>query len=223
MAKKRTTTKKVQGTELIPFVPSVEVFPENDEGPFDNGGLSVRQRAFIAAIVGPAAGNATKAAEMAGYAAENRNALAVTASRLLGNANVQEGISHALAEKRATPEWALNQLIDLATSSMAKFVKFDVNGDMQIDWLKAAAAGAIGQIKEFEEIPTDYGVRRKIKIHDRAPALAILLKLHGKLIDKQELTGRDGGPITFDLNKLSTDELRTLRDIRVRASGASSN
>jgi phage terminase small subunit len=221
--KKSITAKRVQATEDDRFIPAAIPQPENDEGPFDDGGLSQRQRAFVAAIVGPAGGIATKAAEMAGYASENRNTLYVTASRLLSNHKIQEAIAHEFAKLRATPEWAQNQLIDLATSSMAKFISFTDKGEVTIDWDKAAAAGALGQIKEYEEIPTKTGVRHKIKVHDRAAALAILLKLHGKLINRHEHTGANGGPITFDATKLTTDELRTVRAIHNRIAATSSN
>lgn len=220
--KGRITAKRVQATENKPVIPTVAVKPETDEGPFDADGLSVRQRAFIDAITGPAGGNASKAAEMAGYASENREALHATASRLLTYAKVQEGIAHALAKRRATPEWAKAALIDLASSSMANFVVVDEKGEATIDFAKAAEAGALGQIKEYhEELIRGGGeqepavIKRRIKIHDRTAALGMLLKLFGLLSDKFEHSGAI--QLDFDLSKLSDDELAFLREIRVRA------
>lgn len=203
MAKKRKniTAKRVQAAERKPVIPKVEVEGETDDGPFGDDGLSIRQKEFVLAITGPACGNATKAAEMAGYAAENRLALQVTASRLLSNAMVQEAIATALTKRRATPEWAKAGLIDLARSTMANFVSVDANGKPKLDFAKAAAAGALGHIKEFtaDILPGSAGeldevIRCKIKVHDRIAALGMLLKMHGLLSD-----GGNGGTSPGDI------------------------
>lgn len=125
---------------------------------------------------------------MAGYAAENYLSLSATASENLGKPNVQRAIAHALAAQRLTPEWAKRQLADRASASMANFVKVDADGRATLDFGKAAAAGALGQIKEIKEevLETPSGgvvvLKRTIKVHDSAPALALLLKYHG-LVD----------------------------------------
>jgi hypothetical protein len=47
--------------------------PEDEgDAPWDEDWLTLKQRLFVKAFVGPAAGNATKAAEMAGYSDSNR-------------------------------------------------------------------------------------------------------------------------------------------------------
>lgn len=200
MAKKpkKTTKKRVQAEAERPFeLPTVKVAHEVDEDGWDDDGLTTRQRAFVEALVGPAGGNATKAAELAGYRSENRNALGVTASENLGKPNVQEAIGRALAKKKLTPEWAKDQLVDLCRASMSNFLKVDEKGIATLDFAKAAAMGAIGQIKEYYEegIQTGDGeatiIKRKIKIHDRTSALGMLLKLHGLLNDKPDQSGAD--------------------------------
>jgi hypothetical protein len=171
------------------FVQQVEV----DDGPFDHGGLSIRQQQFVAAIVGPAQGNATKAAQLAGYRSDNRVALASTAYENLRKPQIQEAIAHALAAKRATAEWAKASLVDLASSSMHNFLSVDARGNASIDFKKAAAAGALGQIKEYREEGVDTGngkvriIKRTIKLHDPTAALITLLKLHRLLKDGKEV------------------------------------
>ena len=54
--------------------------------------LNFRQRRFVEAYLGPAAGNGTKAARLAGYFG-NEAALAVTAARLLRIAKIQKFLS----------------------------------------------------------------------------------------------------------------------------------
>lgn len=222
----RITTKAVQETEnLAPSIPTVVVKPEQDEDAWGDDGLTTRQRAFVDALVGPAGGNASKAAEMAGYASDNRKALCVTACRTLALANVQEALARRLAVRKNSPEWAVAGLIDIASASLANFITVGEDGKPIIDWEKAAVAGGLGQIREYKEegfdSPSDGPVvfKRTIKLHDRRAALETLLKLHGVLKDRIEHTGKDGGPIKteFDLTKLSADELRALRELRLKA------
>lgn len=186
---KNITRKQVRANEDKPFSPKLDFKPEIDNEPWGDDGLTTRQRSFVEALVGPAGGNATKAAGMAGYASENRIALAVTGSENLRKPNIQEAIAHALAKRRATPEWTKNQLIDLAQSSMKNFISVGDDGEPHLDFAKAAAMGAIGQIKEFKEegIRGADGevsvVKRTIKIHDRHAALQTLARLHGLVND----------------------------------------
>jgi len=197
MAKrKRTTTKLVQANEDKPFtLPKVDVKPDVDTDGFADDGLTVRQRLFVDALIGPAGGNATKAAEMAGYASENNLALRVTASRLLTNANVQEAIAHAHARLKDTPEWARASLVEIAGASMANFLTVSEDGTPSIDWSRAAEMGAIGQIREYREEVSEINGKpivvnkRSFKLHDALKAREILLKLHGKLAENVHLTG----------------------------------
>ena len=214
---KRTTTKKVQSAEVLapPRIVDALDKPETDEGAWDADGLTTRQHLFVAALIGPAGGNATRAAEMAGYRADNRAALAVTASRLLIKANVQRAIAHAFAKLRDTPEWARAALVDLASTSMANCLEMDDEGNIGLDFRKAAEMGAIGQIKEYtEDTIGKHVLRRKIKLHDRGKALETLLKLHGKLVERHELSGPAGAPIqtatTVDLSGFSDAELERI-------------
>jgi phage terminase small subunit len=223
VSKKRITTKAVQETENLPL-PPVEIKPEVDDEAWDSDGLTVRQRAFVEALVGPAGGNATKAAEMAGYAAENRLTLAATASENLRKPYVQEALARALARRRMSPEWAQERLLELASASMRNFAHVE-NGDLVIDWDKAAAIGAIGQIGEVtEEVLKTEGtakvIKRKFKLHNPKGALETILKLTGLL--KDELLVKAQVHHTFDLSRLSDDELRNLRETlaKARASAA---
>lgn len=229
MAKKRKAPKRkeaaAQARRRIENLPLVEVRAEEEDGEWGPDGLTVRQRKFVDALVGPAAGSAIKAAELAGYAAENRRALAATACRLLSCANTQEAIAHALARLRATPEWAQNNLVAIARSSMANFLSRDDNGQVRLDLEKATENGSLGQIREYrEEVLKVPGgetelVKRTIKIHDPTGATATLLKLFGMITERHEHTGPDGGPIEHrnaELDRLSLEELRTLRELRAK-------
>jgi phage terminase small subunit len=211
--RKRTTTKQVQANEDKPFVaPQLDVKPETDEGEWDNDCLTIRQRQFVEALVGPAGGNATLAAEMAGYKSDNRITLAATACENLGKPYVQEAIARALARKRMTPEWTTERLFELASTSMRNFVHVGSDGEIVVDWKQAAAVGAIGQIGEVTEeiLKTEGGAKtisRKFKLHNPAKALETILKLTGRLVETHNVN------VNVDLSKLSDDDLRQLREI----------
>lgn len=189
--RKNLTARKVQATDKIPYVVlDVECKPEEDNDPCDDEGLTIRQRAFVVAITGPAAGNATKAAEMAGYAAENRNSLKSTASRLLTFADVAEAISKAWARKRYSPQWTRDRIMEIASVSMNNFESVNEDGEIVTDFRKAAARGAIGQIREIEETILSDGedgtprvIKRKFKLHNPDPAIALLAKMQGLIND----------------------------------------
>lgn len=214
MAKKRKniTRKKVAQTENKPFIPQVNAKPEEDFGPFDEDGLSERQRDFAIAMAGPSGGNAAKAAEMAGYASENRNALFATASRLLSNAKVSELVSRLLSKRRATPEWTKDRTIGYSRSNMGNFLTIGPDGEAHLDMAKAAAMGALDQIKEYKEEGIKAGdgeatiIKRTIKVHDPLPALHILLKLHGMLSDNGVNTTDDSNEIRVRSVKRKPEE-----------------
>lgn len=187
--RKNITAKRVQASEKKPRVPNVVVTPETDDDEIGNDGLTIKQRLLVSAITGSARGNATKAAEMAGYRSENRVALASTAYEQLRKPQIKEAIRLALAKKCGDAEWTRLSIIDLARSSMENYIYVDANGIEQIDWATAAAAGAIGQIKEYEvkqvkDADGNTVFLPKIKLHDRVQALGMLAKMHGLINDR---------------------------------------
>ena len=193
---KRTTTKAVQATENLPPppVPAVEMKPEVDETPWDGEGLTEKQRAFVDALIGPAAGNATQAARMAGYRDDNYNSLRATASENLTKPNVQRYLAAARARKRLSPEWVRDRLGELAGTTMADFMVVR-DGKLEIDWGAASLAGAIGQVKEVTEdiLPGGDGkdevIRRRMKLHNPIPALAVMAKVEGLITERIEHSG----------------------------------
>jgi hypothetical protein len=219
--KKSITTKRVQATENQPAPKPAQVvaFPvEPDSEPWDDEGLTRRQKLFVLALAGPAAGVGWPPAQMAGYRDDNYDSLKVTASQILTYPNVQAAVAREMARKLMTPEWATNRLFELASSSMRNFLSVDAEGNMSVDWKKAAEAGAIGQIAEINEqvMETESGIRavsRKFKLHSPVKALETILKLTGRLVDTKNVN------LKVDLTKLSDDELTTLRTIHEKLGG----
>jgi len=172
--------------------------PPTPEHAIDAGGLTFRQRQFVAALCGPAQGNATEAARLAGYSDSSRAVLATLASRLLTEPAVQEAISHELGRHRLSPEWAKASLADLAGASLAALLDVPEEGQPSMDWQKAARLGQLGIIKEYvEHLDKETGqvTQRTVKVHDRLAAINLLLQLHGLIKQRHEHAGKDGKPI----------------------------
>jgi phage terminase small subunit len=79
--------------------------------------LSTKRKAFIAAYLGDARGNATEAARIAGYAKPKQEG-----SRLLSNADIAAQVSQHVAEKFATADDVLKELADVAFADWRDFV-----------------------------------------------------------------------------------------------------
>lgn len=197
MAKRRKniTERSVQETESkAPGDVALAFKPEDEpEGHgFGDDGLTERQRMFVAAYIGPAAGNASRAAKMAGYSDSNSHVLQNTASRLLGFVGVQRALARARADKLGGPEWTKAGIVEIADSNMAAFYKVNERGQKVLDMDAAYEAHAMGLVKEVHEEVISGGdgpvavIKRRVKLYDRLAALQLLAKMHGMLVDRVE-------------------------------------
>jgi phage terminase small subunit len=194
--KKSKRARSLPG-EDVPFVsPASDVskkleqtplHAEPDDDGVEDDGLTLRQRLFVQAITGPKLGNATQAAILAGYRESSARQIA---TENLSKPSVQRAISHALAKKCLSPEWAIQEIHTIANTDFSRFVTVQEDGRMRVDWLKAAASGALGAIKELS-FDKDTG-EPKIKTHDRVKALQLILQTHGLLKEKLEVTAPEG-------------------------------
>lgn len=205
---KRTTTKKVQSTENLPprTLPDVAVVPEVDEDAMGVDGMTGKQRLFARYYLAEAGGNATKAAQLAGYKDDNRLALAVTAHRTLINANVQRALEREIGKRFGTADDVRNSISAIANGSGADYLKVDEKtGKLVPDLDRMAETGSLGLLHQLQEDVTEVdGVRisttkRKLKLYDRLKALELLAKINGQLVDRVRHEGEvKFHPITLD-------------------------
>ncbi len=172
-----------------------------EEGKLNERQLNDRQAAFVREYVVDF--NATQAAIRAGYSAKSAEACA---SRLLTNAKVAAAIQEAKASvcKRAelTTDRIVQELERIAFGDLKNSVKWDSNGTnvRASDELPDDVSATIAAIEE-EETTTEFGVhsktKRKVKVkhYDKLRALELLARYKGMLVDRKELTGKDGKPI----------------------------
>lgn len=118
--------------------------------------LTLKQEAFIAAYLGPAKGNATEAARIAGYKSPNTQG-----PRLLVNVSIAARVSQYVAEKFATADEVLQELTSVAMAPWHDFVE------------------VTGRAKSGEPTKVRSDIASKVK------ALELLAKHHQLLVDRQ--------------------------------------
>lgn len=163
--------------------------------------LTPKQEAFIREYLIDL--NATQAAIRAGYSEDSARSIG---SENLTKPDIQEAIAEArkaLAEaagitlERVQREYARLAFLDIRKA-------FDADGRLKpIHELDDDTAAAISGL-EVETLFEGRGSERelvghlhKIKLSDKKGALDSIAKLFGWVVDKKELTGKDGGPIVM--------------------------
>jgi phage terminase small subunit len=155
--------------------------------------LTDKEALFVAAYLGEAKCNGTEAARVAGFGGTS-GALAVTAYRLLRNANVRSAIDTRLEEVKARigPERVYQFYADLLDSDITDLFTISEKGRPKLNLNGAKEAGRLGLIKSVT-IGKD---SVKVEGYCKDAAVAAITKLHGlNAPEKTELTGKDGGPI----------------------------
>ena len=195
--------------------------------------LTAKQQVFLAAYL--ECWNASEAARRAGYSALTAGS---QGGRLLKNVEISAEIETFKAKYIMAPEEVQIALTEQARSDIGDFLT-QAGDAVTVDLPKAIAAKKTGLIKKLSqtrtvrsrcEDDTEVTVSTTIELYDRQAALVQVGKIHKMFTERQELTGKDGGPVqienkpAYDLSKLSTDELRAWREMVAKAaSGESSN
>lgn len=159
--------------------------------------LRARQQAFVDAYVECL--NAAEAARRAGYSARSARNIGW---ENLTKPDIRKEVDRRLAERRMSQDEVLARLSEMASSSMADFIKPTPSGSAALDLGRAARAHKLGLIKKF--VIGVEGVR--IELYDAQAALVHMGRYHKLWVDRQEHTGADGGPI----------DLRDLEAVRSR-------
>jgi len=172
--------------------------------------LTGKQRAFVNAYISNGF-NATQAAIAAGYAEDSAH---VTGHDNLRNPKIKTEIesffeSHAMSAKEV-----IARLTEHARGDLGD-IWDEASGT--VDWDKARALGKTPLIKKIkhkttritrgtgenaEDVET---FEDEVELHNPQFALQLLGKQHGLFIDKQEVTGVDGGSIRFEIVRRDTD------------------
>lgn len=159
--------------------------------------LTAKQKAFIEAYL--THWNATKAALEAEYSPKTAYSIG---QENLKKPEIAAAIQARLDEKVMSANEVLDRLSQQARFDLGKYVRGE---SVDLDALIADGYGHL--IKAIK--PGKFG--DTIEFHDPFAALQLLGKHHGLFVDRQELTGKDGGPIELDTTGGLSDEERVER------------
>lgn len=182
---KRQTTAAMQRSIADPTATKLFLGETPDDDVLVEG-LTVKEWKFVEAYLGPAFGDATQAAALAGYPDDNRYRLKAQGWALVNRPRVHSAIVMRMHEMFDDPSWTRNRLIQVAASSLANFLTLVPGEDGKpaaavVDLDKALQAGALGQLKKFDP---ESGA---IETHNPVPALVALAKLQGLWVEKGEM------------------------------------
>lgn len=132
--------------------------------------LTEKQRRFVEAYTGPAKGNATAAARMAGYSGDDR-ALAVRGAETVRNRKVVDAIAALTASLRQAAI---------------------MTAEERQTWLTRVVQGEVPDVVMVDGVPMEAPARLK----ERLTASEQLSKMQGSYIEKREVK-HDGAQVTF--------------------------
>ena len=164
-----------------------------------------KQQLFVALYVVDY--NGTKAALAAGYSPKSAGRMA---RHLLKLPHVRAAVDKALREQKEkiglSAESLIAELALVAYQDMDDFVSVDENGAVHIktlDALKPGRSRVIKKIRERKITRTDKEGNKttestmEYELHDKVKCGELLARHLGILHDKTEITGAEGGPISF--------------------------
>jgi Terminase small subunit len=137
--------------------------------------------------------NKREAARLAGY---TELSAARYAHEIFRRPHVREAIEVLLRTRNGvTKTWLIDKLVAIIDTNLADVSEWDEDGTLVF---KASAQLTDEQkvaIAEVVHERTKFGNNLKFKLYDKLAAITHLAKLMHLLIDRQEISGPDGGPV----------------------------
>lgn len=172
--------------------------------------LTGKEHAFVLAYLANNF-NGTQAA-LEAYETESPATAAVIASQTLRRPAVRAAIAAYFEEAALSADEALARLSTIARGSIEDFLafggedpEFEVPASVRVSLDRARALGVLHLIREIKHTreavhSRDYDKttttdRYEIKLYDAQSALETILRVHGRLTNRHEHTGKDGQPI----------------------------
>lgn len=165
-----------------------------------NRDLTLRQEKFVAAYLGEANGNATRAARLAGYRQPAKQG-----PRLLKKAEIAARVGAKVAEIAAGPDEILRRLEQQSTANLLWFYDVGPDGLPKLNLNKAEAKEHAHLIREvvFKD-----GAPVGVLLHDAQAATVHLGKHHRLFVVRREHSGPDGGPVVIEDRRQRLDEIK---------------
>lgn len=170
--------------------------------------LTARQKKFIAEYVQCL--NASEAARRAGYSEKTAYSIG---SENLRKPEIYNEVQRLFKEHAMSPEEIVGRLAAQARGDVGDFLDPDT---MTIDWKRAKEAGKTHLIKKLKQTTTTYTDKNgdgqdthifEFALHDSQSALVHLGKTLAMFVNRQEVTGKDGGPLVVFKSGMDINDL----------------
>jgi phage terminase small subunit len=181
-------------------------------------GITTKNQLFIAEYLKDL--NATQAAIRAGYSKHSARA---QGCRLLTNADIKTEIDAQIAERVMSADEVKLRISDIARGDMAdlmdittsgftlELMEKDENGELKVKdktkLIKKIKQKVTTFIAKSESQDDREVVETEIELYSSQEALNTLAKHHGLLIDRTEITGKDGGAIPIEVFEKAVDKV----------------
>lgn len=163
--------------------------------------LTIKQQRFVAAYLGEANGNATKAALLAGYPEPSAHTIGW---ENLQKPAIREAVRRLFDANSMLPEEIVARLTDQARASLGDF--FDVADDGKSWVLNLAKAEAAGKLHLLKKIGHGPG-GPTVELHDAQAALAHLGRFRALFTDVVRVKAEVSAQRLEELRKMPPDEL----------------
>jgi len=156
--------------------------------------------------------NQTKAYQLV-YPKATYESARTSAAALFAIPNFSAHLQARLAEVHMSAEEAIKLLSDMARGDIAQIM--DVSGmGFSLNMQRAQELGLTKLIKKVKQKTTTHLPKNEsdedrevneleVELYDAQAAIDKILKIHGKYVDKMELTGKDGAPLQPETMKPS--------------------
>jgi hypothetical protein len=144
--------------------------------------LTPKERAFAEAYAGACRGNATRAAEKAGYQQERRATLTEIGSRLARKVNVRTYIDALLSAHSITAAEVTRELTDIAKMDLTPYLKIE-NRELVLDYEAMKKDDKLHLVAGFEFSKAGDCIP---VLHSKHAALTLLVRVLGMGSEKVE-------------------------------------
>lgn len=100
-------------------------------------------------------------------------------ARPVARAAVAEKLSEEASKQDMSPDRVVAEHAAIAFSNIADYVDVRPFGDFTVKSLDTIPRAALAAVKSLKTIPSPYGIRTEVVLHDKHPSLKVLTELMG--------------------------------------------
>jgi phage terminase small subunit len=153
--------------------------------------LDDRERLFVEGYLQTL--NKREAARLAGY---TESSAIRHAHEIFRRPNVREAIEHLLRTRNGvTKTWLVDKLVAIIDTNLADVADWNEVGELTFKASTELTDEQKVAVAEVMNERTKLGDTLKVKLYDKMAAMAHLAKLLNLLVDRQEISGPNGGPV----------------------------